>query len=70
MMYFLRGIDHQGSEVYYTGRAGDGWVSTDRRETFYWRSQEGATARAKEFNRHAGVHGVWFLALATAESEG
>jgi hypothetical protein len=38
--YILRGINANGDEFFYTGKAGSGWVSKDRKEAFgYWTEQ-------------------------------
>lgn len=44
---------------YYTGRAGEKWISRDRREAFVMTEQL-ATERARQFNAMAGLHGLSF----------
>lgn len=41
-MYLIRGLKADSAEVWYTGRAGDGWVSGDKREAFACLTLEGA----------------------------
>lgn len=62
-MYLIRGLRADGAEVWYTGRAGDGWVSGDKREAFACLTLEGARARALNFNRMTALHGVRFVAV-------
>ena len=65
MTYYLQGIDRQGAQVYYTGRAGEGWLSRDHAEAFQYPALDGARAKARAFARTAGLHGVWFMVLST-----
>ena len=51
-----------GETVWYTGRAGQGWISPDPKEAFLGFSLEGARSRAKQFNQMEFVHGIWFTA--------
>lgn len=54
--YVLKTRDGQ----YYTGRAGDGWLSADVKEAFRY-TKEGAENKAGGFNRTFGrFGGVWF----------
>jgi hypothetical protein len=53
-----------GKTVWYTGRAGDGWVSSNPKEAFLGFSLEGARSRATQFNRMTAVHGIYFVACA------
>jgi len=47
-------------ELYYTGRAGEGWVSPDASEAFTFNSWEHASGRAAAFNKYQPVHGLTF----------
>jgi len=47
-------------ELYYTGRAGEGWVSPDRSEAFIFSSWEHASGRCAAFNKYQPVHGLIF----------
>ncbi len=58
--YCLRGVTAQGNEVWYTGRAGERWVSDQYNEGFTYQSHERAHNRAKAFNAYVTLHGVWF----------
>jgi hypothetical protein len=44
MTYILRALDQNGDEFFYTGRAGEGWVSKDRNAAFTY-SLEGSASR-------------------------
>jgi len=61
--FFLRGLDVDGREYFYTGRAGECWLSPERADAFTWGTLEAARNRAKQFNGRVALHGVWFLAL-------
>lgn len=63
--YILRGVNPQGEEFWYTGRAGEAWVSRDRREAFTYPGfgLSAARDRAKGFNRRVALHGLWFIAV-------
>ena len=60
--FFVRGVTADGVEVYYTGRAGDGWVSADGNMAFRYDSREAAQRKALAFNRMTAVHGLRFVA--------
>lgn len=51
---------HKGTEVYYTGRAGDGWLSEDLKEAFEYESENAALYRVDLFNSRTILHGVHF----------
>lgn len=59
----VRGVTVVGDVVYYTGRAGEGWVSANRAEAFAGYSLEGARRKALQLNRHTDGHGVRFVAI-------
>jgi len=61
--YILRALDINGSESFYTGRAGDGWVSVDITNAFTYESLDGARNQGKRFNRNERLHGLWFIAV-------
>lgn len=61
--YILRGLDQNGETFYYTGRAGEGWLTRDTREAFTYTSQAMARSRAQNFNRHEALHGMWFIPM-------
>jgi hypothetical protein len=61
--YILRGVNSDGGEFFYTGKAGDGWVSEDRNEAFDYRTEEVANDKAMTLNQFCPVHGYWFMAV-------
>lgn len=62
-MFIVRGLSTDGGEVFYTGRAGNGWVSNDRNEAFVYTSQDEARRKALNFNRMEPLHGFRFIAI-------
>jgi thiamine monophosphate kinase len=63
MAYVLEATAQNGEFVYYTGRAGQGWVSSEVRESFPM-SAELAERRVREFNSRTCLHGLVFEVLA------
>lgn len=61
-MYVIRSVSDSGDR-FYTGRAGDGWVSDDLREAFRFDTLEHARWKARAFNRNTALHGERFSAL-------
>ena len=61
--FVLRAVNRSGDVVFYTGRAGNGWVDSDRREAFSFTDLTHARGRAVWFNRYSEVHGCWFVAV-------
>lgn len=59
--FIVRGLDYGGTEYFYTGRTGEGWISTDKAAAFRY-SEQAAAAKAKLFNRMTPVHGLRFTA--------
>lgn len=45
---------------YYTGRAGDGWVSDKQSEAFTYSVMGAALTKAASFNRNTRLHGLTF----------
>ena len=60
--FTLFGLDRSDRKVFYTGRAGDGWVSTDQAEAFTYSTYEAAKAKADRYNAHTALHGIHFIA--------
>lgn len=58
----IKGVDAQGKTVWYTGRAGAGFVSPDKGEAFLGYNGEGAARQAKSLNRGSAIHGIRFEA--------
>jgi hypothetical protein len=56
------GRTQDGGTVWYTGRAGAGFISTDARDAFRY-SVDGARARALMLNRGTQFHGIRFVAV-------
>lgn len=56
----LVGKNRDGAEVFYTGRAGDGWVSTVRTEAFPYENRALAESTVERFNKMTPLHGVTF----------
>ena len=56
------GRTQTGETVFYTGRAGDGFVSSDPKDAFLYQSVDAARGRAKSLNGGTPLHGIWFVA--------
>lgn len=61
-MAIIRGVTANGSVVYYTGRAGDGWISPEKSEAFQYALPH-ARQRAVQFNRNTSLHGIHFMGI-------
>lgn len=61
-MFVLRGVDLEGNVSFYTGRAGQGWLSADKAEAFGYEALEGARRKAMTFNRQQGER-IRFIAI-------
>jgi hypothetical protein len=61
--YILRGLNADGDEFFYTGRAGSGWISKDRNEAFGYWTEQMARGKAMSFNQFCPLHGLWFVAM-------
>lgn len=61
-VYILRSIDLDGNVGYYTGKAGQEWVSPRKADAFGYNTLEGARNKAARFNEFEPIHGLWFLA--------
>ena len=61
LLYPIRGITRDGTEVWYTGRAGEGFVSADKAQAFYGFYLAGARACATRLNRMTEIHGIRFV---------
>lgn len=60
--YAVKGVDAHGKQVWYTGRAGDQFISYDRNDAYLGFSAEGASHKATVLNRGTAFHGVRFSA--------
>jgi hypothetical protein len=65
--YFVIGTTRLGCIYYYTGRAGVGWVSTNREEAFSSYSEEEAKHKAELFNGRKNFTGIIFTVGRTGE---
>lgn len=61
MSFAIRGVRENGGVVWFTGRAGEGFVSEERGEAFESFSLEGARRRAMSLNAMTAVHGIHFM---------
>lgn len=61
--YILRGLTENGEERFYTGRAGEGWVSANPNHAFCYDTMEEARRKAMGFNRNSALHGLRFVAI-------
>ena len=61
--HIVRGLRRNGDEVFYTGRAGTGFVSPDVRDAFVYISHPSARNRATTLNHTEPIHGIWFIAM-------
>jgi hypothetical protein len=60
--WILCGVNPKTGECrYYTGRAGEGWLSVHRDEAFMY-GREGAARKAEQHNRYSALHGYHFVA--------
>jgi hypothetical protein len=61
MNYIVQGRTADGNTVYYTGRAGQAFISTDKRDAFTYPSLNAARARATMLNQGTATHGIRFM---------
>lgn len=61
--YILRGLDRAGHQYFYTGKAGDAWVSALPGDAFPYSDLQQARNRATRFNSRESLHGLWFVAV-------
>jgi hypothetical protein len=57
MNYLIRATTRTNETRYYTGRAGEGWMSADRRAAFIFASKTEAERKAAIFTNFAPIHG-------------
>ena len=67
--YILRGLNANGDEFFYTGGAGSGWVSKDRKEAFGYWTEQMARGKAMSFNQFCPLHGFWFVVMEQTTAE-
>ncbi len=61
MKHILVGRKSDGSTVYYTGRAGQAFVSSQLADVFTYDSLEQARRRALNLNQMTAIHGIRFI---------
>ena len=61
--YVLRAAGGQ----YYTGKAGNGWVSSDLAQAFQYYSLNLARTRARHHNAYTSLHDLHFIVLALTD---
>lgn len=61
--FTVRGLLADGTEVWYTGRAGDGFISHAKAEAFEYRSLDAARTKALALNHMTALHGVRFVGI-------
>lgn len=66
--FIIVGRREDGSTVYYTGRAGQAFVSEAQSEAFVFPSLQLARKRAGNFNKFTPVHGIRFHVPAPQEA--
>lgn len=66
--FILRGVTKNGTEMFFTGKAGAEWVSADRGAAFTF-GIEGARRSALLFNSRIALHGIWFVAIPAVAEE-
>ena len=66
--YMVRGLTELGKEMFYTGKAGDKWVTTDKAQAFTYHSVDEARMKARMFNRTTELHGLRFIAVSEQEA--
>jgi hypothetical protein len=57
----LFGLNKSDEKVFYTGRAGIAWVSTNEAEAFEYATYEAAKAKADRHNVFSPVHGIYLV---------
>ena len=69
MNALIIGKTAEGKVVYYTGKAGDGWISDKMKDAFIGYSLEGARNKAKNFNQMTAVHGIHWIGFDPTQVE-
>jgi hypothetical protein len=65
--HILRGLNANGDEFFYTGKAGTGWVSKDRKEAFGYRTEQMARGKAMSFNQILSA--AWVLVCSSGAND-
>lgn len=59
--FAIRGVSADGSECWFTGKAGDAFVSPNRADAFLGFNLEGARRKAAALNNATVLHGIHFM---------
>jgi hypothetical protein len=59
----IKALDSNGNVFWWTGKAGQDWVSPSQADAFLGLNIEGARAKALQFNRRSDIHGLRFIAV-------
>lgn len=65
----VKATDKHGATHYYTGKAGQDWVSKDKANAWTGYNRHGAKRFADLHNKHTGIHGLTFAAEELDEEE-
>lgn len=57
----LFGLNKSDEKVFYTGKVGNAWVSTNEAEAFGYPTYEAAKAKADRHNVYSSIHGIYFI---------
>lgn len=60
--HLVAGVDQSGRRLFYTGAAGEAFISTERDRAFVGWYESGAQAVAARLNRGTMLHGIRFSA--------
>jgi hypothetical protein len=64
--FVVQGVTNEGAEVYYTGKAGQEFVTSARGESFGYTTAAQAENRVRNLNRMSEVHGIRFVCASYA----
>jgi hypothetical protein len=59
----ITGINSNGDRVWYTGRTGKEFVSTNHEDAFLGYTLNGARDKAAKLNKMTQLHGIYFVAV-------
>ncbi len=66
----IRGVTRDGNVVWYTGRAGDGYIASKLEDSFQYGFLRQANIRAIILNRMFEATGIWFTAIPVENTSG
>jgi hypothetical protein len=67
--FVLRAVDVDGAALFYTGRAGDAWLSPHTGEALRYDLRSVARRQAERFNAGTTTNGCWFTVIALLSIE-